>query len=68
MSREHCKIDAGPLAVVVTDLGSSKGTKFQSKDGKKIMAKVILPGQVRARQLESIAASSRPLRITFRPL
>ena len=32
---------------MVTDLGSSKGTKLNSKDGKKVMAKVILPGQVR---------------------
>jgi len=45
VSREHCKIDAGPLAVLVTDLGSSKGTKLDSKDGKKVMAKIILPGQ-----------------------
>ena len=42
VSREHCKIDAGPLAVLVTDLGSSKGTKLDSKDGKKVMAKIIL--------------------------
>jgi len=45
VSREHCKIDAGPLAVLVTDLGSSKGTRLNSKDGKKIMTKIILPGQ-----------------------
>ena len=37
--------DAGPLAVLVTDLGSSKGTRLGTKDGKKIMAKIILPGQ-----------------------
>ena len=48
VSREHLRIDAGPLAVMVTDLGSSKGTKLGSKDGKKIMTKIILPGQVRA--------------------
>ena len=45
VSREHCKIDAGPLSVLVTDLGSSKGTRLDAKDGKKIMTKVILPGQ-----------------------
>jgi hypothetical protein len=45
VSREHCKIDAGLLAVLVTDLGSSKGTRLDAKDGKKIMSKVILPGQ-----------------------
>lgn len=45
VSREHLRIDAGPLAVMVTDLGSSKGTKLGSKDGKKIMTKIILPGQ-----------------------
>ena len=47
VSREHCKIDTGVLTVLVTDLGSSKGTRLDSKDGDKIMAKVILPGQVR---------------------
>ena len=45
MSREHCRIDAGPLAVLVTDLGSSKGTRLDAKDGKKLMSKIILPGQ-----------------------
>lgn len=45
VSREHCKIDAGDLAVLVTDLGSSKGTRLDAKDGKKVMAKIILPGQ-----------------------
>ena len=40
VSRTHCKFDAGPLAVLVSDLGASKGTKLGSKDGKKIMAKV----------------------------
>ena len=45
VSREHCRFDAGPLAVMVTDLGSSKGTKVDKKDGKKIMQKIILPGQ-----------------------
>jgi hypothetical protein len=45
VSREHCKLDCGPLAVLVTDLGSSKGTRLDSKDGKKVMAKIILPGQ-----------------------
>jgi len=45
VSREHCKIDAGPLGVLVTDLGSSKGTRLDAKDGKKVMAKIILPGQ-----------------------
>ena len=46
MSRAHCKIDAGPLAVLVTDLGSSKGTRLDSMEGKKITAKIIMPGQV----------------------
>ena len=45
VSREHARIDAGPLAVLVTDLGSSKGTRIDKKDGKKIMAKIIVPGQ-----------------------
>ena len=40
VSREHCRFDAGPLAVCVTDMGSSKGTRLDSKDGKKIMTKV----------------------------
>ena len=47
VSREHCKIDVGPLAVLVTDLGSSKGTRLDSKDGKKVLQKIIMPGQVR---------------------
>lgn len=45
VSREHCRFDAGPLAVMITDLGSSKGTRLDGKDGKKIMTKIILPGQ-----------------------
>jgi len=45
VSREHCKIDTGLLTVLVTDMGSSKGTRLDSKDGDKVMAKVILPGQ-----------------------
>jgi len=45
VSREHCRLDAGPLAVLVTDMGSSKGTRLDSKDGKKVMTKIILPGQ-----------------------
>ena len=45
VSREHCRLDAGPLAVLVTDMGSSKGTRLDSKDGKKVMSKIILPGQ-----------------------
>ena len=45
VSREHCRIDAGPLAVLITDMGSSKGTRLDSKDGKKVMSKIILPGQ-----------------------
>ena len=49
VSREHCRIDAGGIAVLVTDLGSSKGTRLDSKDGKKVMAKLIMPGQVRTR-------------------
>ena len=31
--------------VLCTDLGSSKGTRLDAKDGKKIMAKILLPGQ-----------------------
>ena len=43
VSREHCKIDAGTLTVLVTDLGSSKGTRLDAKDGKKVMSKVRPP-------------------------
>ena len=35
VSRDHCRFDAGPLQVLVTDNGSSKGTRLDSKDGKK---------------------------------
>ena len=45
VSREHCRLDVGPLVTLVTDLGSSKGTRVESKSGKKITAEVLLPGQ-----------------------
>jgi len=45
VSREHCRLDVGPLVVVCTDLGSSKGTRLDAKDGKKITEDIILPGQ-----------------------
>ena len=45
VSREHCRFDAGTLAVMVTDLGSSKGSRLGAKDGKKIINKIIMPGQ-----------------------
>jgi len=36
VSREHCRLDAGALAVIVTDLGSHTGTNIKhSEDGKK---------------------------------
>ena len=42
VSRQHCRIDAGPLAVLVTDLGSSKGTRI---DGEKVNSALLRPGQ-----------------------
>ena len=36
VSREHCRLDVGPLAVLVTDLGSSKGTRLHARDGPKL--------------------------------
>ena len=45
VSRAHCRLDAGKLAVHVTDLGSAKGTRIGSADGEKLHAAVLLPGQ-----------------------
>ena len=45
VSREHCRVDVGALAVVVTDLGSSKGTRINTKDSKKVVSKALLPGE-----------------------
>uniref|UniRef100_A0A7S4BD53 PH domain-containing protein n=1 Tax=Chrysotila carterae TaxID=13221 RepID=A0A7S4BD53_CHRCT len=43
VSREHALFAAGKLAVVVRDLGSYRGTHFES--GQKILEEVIFPGQ-----------------------
>lgn len=56
VSREHCRLDVGPLVTLVTDLGSSKGTRIESKSGKKITAEVLLPGQVRRRSRRRLGA------------
>jgi len=37
VSREHCRLDVGPLCVLVTDLGSAKGSRLE---GKKVKAAV----------------------------
>jgi len=64
VSREHCRLDVGPLVVLVTDLGSSKGTKLDSKSGKKVTAEVLIPGQ--ARPLPTSVHCRRPLPTSVR--
>lgn len=32
VSREHCRLDAGPLMLIVTDLGSTTGTRYTPGD------------------------------------
>ena len=45
VSREHCRIDVGPLCVRATDLGSSKGTRLDAANGPKITSQIIAPQQ-----------------------
>ena len=45
VSREHLRLDVGPLACLVTDLGSSKGTRLNAKDGEKVKTHALLPGE-----------------------
>ena len=66
VSREHCRLDVGPLVTLVTDLGSSKGTRIESKSGKKITAEVLLPGQVRRRGDASARVSREDLGLSSR--
>ena len=44
VSRVHARVDAGALAVIVVDLGSSKGTRVGSAAAEKVTSSVLLPG------------------------
>ena len=45
VSREHCRLETGPLAVLVTDLGSHRGTYFtpDKKEKHAIVCDVLPP-------------------------
>ena len=45
VSRTHCRIDCGALAVQVTDLGSARGTHLGTADGELVRARMWLPGE-----------------------
>jgi len=49
VSREHCRLDAGPMMLIVTDLGSTSGTRYtptpRHKKGSKIKCDSLPPGR-----------------------